>query len=585
MDPRRVAHVLSRISNLLELSGVDRFKARAYRGAAEAIRTVITDDITQMYRSGEIATLSGVGPATLSVIGELVETGESAYLNRLLETIPEGLKDVAEVPGLTAPKAALLHHELGITSLEDLEAAARDGRLRTVRGFGEKTVKRVLKGIEVVRGRSGRLRYKPALIEATRSAEQILTHPFVTRVEIAGELRRIANVVNEITLVAECDAPDGIGPADVLNEIAQGDSVLQSQQNGSALHIRFVDDTQISLTCANHPDFVMAMWRETGNAEHVAAVAAYASSRGMSLDDNGLISSRGDGIPITSETELYAALGLPYIVPELREGLGEVDAAGSGRLPNLIERDDIRGVLHCHTEYSDGSASIAEMAAAARERGWSFLGISDHSQAAFYAGGLKPDDVRRQADEIDALNVEFPDFKLLNGIECDILGDGSLDYERSLRDRFDYVIGSIHSRFSMSRADMTARILAAMDDPALTILAHPTGRLLLEREPYEVDLDAVIEKAAARGVCIELNADPARLDLDWRWCKVASERGVCIEIGPDAHSARGLDHTWLGVSLARKAWLTPGDVLNTRSAGEIVSFARGRPSAVLKSPN
>ena len=572
MDPRRVAHVLSRISNLLELSGVDRFRARAYRVAAEAIRGVQTDDVSPLFRSGALAALPGVGPATLSVIAELVESGESSYLSRLLETIPEGLTDVASVPGLTAAKAALLHREIGVESLDDLEAAAKDGRLRTVRGFGEKTVQRVLRGIDVVRGRSGRLRYRAAQVEAQRSAQMMAMHPDIVRVEAAGELRRIANVVNEITLVAECRAE----PEQVLDEIAKDAGVLEATRRGCAMHVRFVDDTEISLACASQADFALQMWRATGNAEHVAAVTAHAAAVGITLEPDGLRTISGSRIPITSDADLYAALGLPYIVPELREGLGEVDAAIRGDLPNLIERDDIRGVLHCHTEYSDGSVPIAEMVAAARERGWSFLGISDHSQAAFYAGGLKPDAVRRQADEIDRLNASLPDFTILKGIECDILGDGTLDYDSALRGQFDYVIGSIHSRFSMDRDAMTARITSAMDDPSLTILAHPTGRLLLEREPYAVDLDAVIDKAAATGVTIELNADPARLDLDWRWCRTARACGVRIEIGPDAHSPRGLDHTWFGVSLARKAWLTADDVINTKPAADIVRIARAR---------
>jgi DNA polymerase (family 10) len=416
------------------------------------------------------------------------------------------------------------------------------------------------------------LRYRPALLEATRSAAEIAAHPDVIRVDVAGELRRIASVVNDLALVAECSAD----ATQVLREVADGAGVLESSRRGSALHIRFVDDTKISLTCARQSEFVMKLWRETGNGEHVAAVEAHASTRGMSIGDRGVTDNRGALVPIVSEMELYETLGLQYIVPELREGLGEVDAASRGSLPDLITRHDIRGVLHCHSEYSDGSVPIAEMVAAARERGWSFLGISDHSQAAFYAGGLKPDTVLRQAGEIDALNANLTDFTVLKGIECDILADGTLDYDQQLREGFDYVIGSIHSRFSMDRETMTARILAAMDDPTLTVLAHPTGRLLLEREPYEVDIDAVIEKAASNGVCIELNADPARLDLDWRWCKIAHEQGVCIEIGPDAHSPRGLDHTWFGVSLARKAWLSAADVLNCRTANEVVQFARAR---------
>jgi DNA polymerase (family 10) len=572
MDPRRVAHILSRISSLLELSGVDRFRARAYRGAADAVRSLTTDDVTPFFRSGELASLPGVGPATLSVIEEVIETGESTYLNRLLETIPEGLAEVARVPGLTAAKAALLHRELGVESLDDLEAAAMDGRLATVRGFGEKTVKRVRRGIEVVRGRSGRLRYKPALIEAQRSAQQIQSHPDVVRVEPAGELRRIANVVNDIVLVAECS-----GDANhVMREIADGAGVLESERVGAAMHIRFVDDTQIQLVCASATAFAFELWRATGNAEHVAAVLAHARSRGIEVSASELRDKRGATISITSEADIYDAFGMQFVVPELREGSGEVEAATRGALPELLRREDIRGVLHCHSAYSDGSVPIAEMAAAARERGWDYLGISDHSQAAFYAGGLKPDDVRKQHDEIDRLNSQFTDFRILKGIECDILGDGELDYDKSLRGTFEYVIGSVHSRFSMDRETMTARVLAAMDDPTMTILAHPTGRLLLEREPYDLDLDAVIEKAASNGVAIELNADPARLDLDWRWCRTAHQRGVLIEIGPDAHSPRGLDHTWFGVLLARKAWLSAADVLNTRSAAEILEIASSR---------
>jgi DNA polymerase (family X) len=572
MDPRRVAHVLSRISNLLELSGVDRFRTRAYRGAAESIRDLSTDDVTPLFRSGALAALPGVGPATLSVIAELVETGESSYLDRLLETIPEGLTDVASVPGLTAAKAALLHRELGIGSLDDLEAAARDGRLRTVRGFGEKTVRRVLRGIDVVRGRSGRLRYQPALVEAMRSADQVAAHPDVVRVEPAGELRRIAAVVNDIVLVGECSTEAG----NVLREVANDAGVVESERRGSAMRIRFVDDTEIYLSCAHSNSFVFELWRRTGNSEHVAAVAAYAGDAGVTFEHDGIRDETGRTIAVTSEQDIYEAAGLPFIVPELREGMGEVDAAARGEMPALITRDDIRGVVHCHSDYSDGSVPIAEMAAAARERGWSYIGISDHSQAAFYAGGLKPDDVRRQHDEIDGLNAELTDFRILKGIECDILADGALDYDGALREDFDYVIGSIHSQFSMDRDRMTARILAAMDDPTLTILAHPTGRLLLQREPYEVNLDAVIDRAVANGVTLELNADPARLDLDWRWCRVARDRGARIEIGPDAHSPRGLDHTWFGVSLARKAWLSAANVLNTHSAVEILKIARER---------
>ncbi|MGI8508798.1 MAG: DNA polymerase/3'-5' exonuclease PolX [Gemmatimonadaceae bacterium] len=568
MDARRAAHVLERISGLLELSGVEKFRARAYRGAAAALRALGSDDITPLYYSGELASVPGIGPATLSVLAELVETGESSYLNRLLETVPEGLLQVARVPGLTPAKVALLHTEIGIESLEDLEEAARDGRLRTVRGFGDKTVKHVLQGIEIVRGRGGRLLYREALIEAERSALQLAQQPDVKRVDAAGEIRRISDVVRDIALVAECD--DDADAAAVLNEMERTPGVLEAERRGDAVHLRFVDDTEIDVSCAAPEAFPLALWRATGSAEHVAQVEEYAASCGLSI--NG-----GDNNePVKSEHHLYERLGLQYIPPELREALGEVEAAARDALPNLIRADDIRGVLHCHSEHSDGSVPIAEMAAAARERGWDYLGISDHSMAAFYAGGLKPDDVMRQHDEIDRLNNDTPGFRILKGIECDILADGALDYDTSIRDSFEYIIGSIHSRFSMDLETMTARVLAAMDDPRLTILAHPTGRLLLQREPYALDLEAVIHKAAATGVTLELNADPARLDLEWRWCKKANDLGVRIAIGPDAHSPRGLDHTFFGVKLARKAWLTADNVLNTRSADEILTIARSR---------
>jgi DNA polymerase (family 10) len=260
----------------------------------------------------------------------------------------------------------------------------------------------------------------------------------------------------------------------------------------------------------------------------------------------------------------------------MREGMGEIEAAARRELPQLVTFDDLRGVLHCHSDYSDGTATVEEMANAAKERGWSYIGISDHSESAFYAGGLKRDKLARQHDEIDRLNAQMTDFRILKGIEADILADGRLDYDAKTLDRCDYVIGSIHSRFSMDGDAMTKRVLAAMDDPHLTILAHPTGRLLLSREPYAINVEAVLEKAADVGVAVELNADPHRLDLDWRYCRQAKELGVPIEIGPDAHSTAALDNVHFGIGMARKAWLEAGEVLNTGSAEDVIAFARKR---------
>jgi DNA polymerase (family 10) len=342
--------------------------------------------------------------------------------------------------------------------------------------------------------------------------------------------------------------------------------------------VSYVDETCLDLQCVADRDFAVALWRGTGTNAHVEKALAHAAVHEVRLTMEGLVGPDGTPVPVDDEAALYAALLLSYVPPELREGTTEIDAAARGELPKLVTTEDIRGVLHCHSNYSDGKSTIAEMAAAAQARGWSYIGITDHSQAAFYAGGLKRDEVFAQHEEIDRLNESFDGFRILKGIEADILADGRVDYDDDVLDRFDYVIGSIHSRFAMGEAQMTQRVLTALDDPRLTILAHPTGRLLLNREPYGIDMAAVIEKAAETGAAIELNADPHRLDLDWRFLHGAKERGVKIEIGPDAHSTRSLAWTDLGVGMARKGWIEASDVLNAQSVEEVLDFARRRRS-------
>ena len=300
------------------------------------------------------------------------------------------------------------------------------------------------------------------------------------------------------------------------------------------------------------------------------------AAHGVRVVGNSLVDARGRTLAVGDEAEVYDAGGLLWVPPELREGLGEVDAAANGALPRLVELQQLCGVLHCHSQYSDGKATIAEMAHAARAKGWSYIGISDHSQAAFYASGVLREAMLEQHDEIDALNAKRSDFRVLKGVEADILADGRLDYDEELLSRFDYVIASIHSRFKMDGAAMTERVLHAMDNPHMTILAHPTGRLLLSRAAYAIDVEAVLQKAADVGVAVEVNADPHRMDLDWRYLHHAKELGVTIEIGPDAHSRTALDWTELGVAMARKGWLERGDVLNTRDAAGVVAFARQR---------
>jgi DNA polymerase (family 10) len=574
MDSRTAAHVLSQIGALLNVKSDQKFKARAYAGAARALIALDTDDLAPLIRSGELADTAGIGPATLSVVRELVETGESSYLNTLREGMPEGLLELLRVPGLNAAKIQVIHDSLGVQTVEDLERVAQNGQLAALPKFGKKTAEKILKGIEVMRRNAHLKRFPAAAVEAHVLRTNIVKHPDIAHAEVAGSIRRHNEVVADIDIVAECSAD----PVKVAESFARSPGVSKSTKlaDPGSVRIRFVDGTHLDMHCVSKADYPVALWRATGSAAHVEEMNVLAKSRGFEITGNALVRTGGERLVLEDEDDFFTALDLVPIPPEMREGMGEIEASARRELPNPVVFDDIRGVLHCHSDYSDGAATIEEMADAAKERGWNYIGISDHSESAFYAGGLKRDKVLRQHEEIDRLNARMEDFRILKGIEADILADGRLDYDPRVLDSFDYVIGSIHSRFSMDGDTMTKRVLAALDDPHLTILAHPTGRLLLSREPYAIDIGAVLEKAAAVGVAVELNADPHRLDLDWRYCRQAKELGVTIEIGPDAHSTGGLDNVHFGIGMARKAWLEAGEILNARSADDVLAFARKR---------
>ncbi len=574
MDSRTAAHVLSQIGALLEVKGEQKFKARAYAGAARALIALDADDLAPLLRSGELTDTPGIGPATLSVVRELIETGESSYLNQLREGFPEGLLELLRVPGLNAAKIQVIHDALGVQTVEDLERVAQNGQLAELPKFGKKTAEKILRGIGILRRDAHLQRFPAAAVEAHLLLANVMKHPDVTHAEVAGSIRRHNEVVSDIDIVAECSAD----PEAVAASFARSPGVSQSKtgEYPGSVHIRFVDGTHLDMHCVRKEDYPAALWRATGSTAHVEEMRVLAQSRGFEIAGNSLIGKGGKRVKLEDERSFFTALDLVPIPPELREGMGEIEAAARRELPQLVTFDDLRGVVHCHSDYSDGAATIEEMAIAARERGWDYIGISDHSESAFYAGGLKRDKLLRQRDEIDRLNAGMRGFRILKGIEADILADGRLDYDAEILDGFDYVIGSIHSRFSMEGDAMTKRVLAALDDPHLTILAHPTGRLLLSREPYAIDVEAVLEKAVLVGVAVELNADPRRLDLDWRYCRQAKELGVTIAIGPDAHSTAGLDNVHFGIGMARKAWLEAGEILNTRSADDVVAFARKR---------
>src|ERR1700737_1506169 len=574
MDSRSAAPRFSQNGPLLEAKGDQRFKARAYAGAARALVALDTDDLSALLNSGELIDTPGIGPGTLSVIRELVETGESSYLSRLQEGMPQGLLDLMQVPGLSVAKIQVIHDALGVETVEDLERVAQNGQLAALPRFGKKTAEKILRGIEISRRNAHLERFPPAAVEAHLILSHVEKHPARKSAAVAGAIRRHNEVVADIDIVAECSTD----LEDVTESFARAPGVSKAKtgpEPGTA-RIRFVDGTQLDMYCARSADYPMALWRATGSTAHVEEMTVLADKKGFEIKGNWLVKKEGKRIPIASEEALFVALGLVPIPAEMREGMGEIEAAARRQLPDLVTFDDLRGVLHCHSDYSDGAATIEEMASAAKERGWDYIGISDHSESAFYAGGLKRDKLLRQQEENDRLNAEMKGFRILKGIEADILADGRLDYDAEVLDGFDYVVGSIHSRFSMDGDAMTKRALSALDDPHPTILAHPTGRLLLSREPYAINVEAVLEKAADVGVAVELNADPHRLDLDWRYCRQAKELGVTIEIGPDAHSTAGLDNFHFGVGKARKAWREPQEILTARSAAEVIAFARKR---------
>ncbi|HEX6574524.1 MAG TPA: DNA polymerase/3'-5' exonuclease PolX [Gemmatimonadaceae bacterium] len=570
MDSRTVAHVLNQIGSLLELSGAPRYKARAFQKAGRSILSLGANDITPLLKNGELKKLPNVGPATISIIEDLLENGESSYLQRLSEEIPRGLVQMARVPGLGIAKVKLIHRELGVETLDELEQAARDGRLAKLPKFGPRTAERILSGIEFARDSGKRSLYHRGLAQAVVLCEGVSRHPDVIEALIAGTVRRHHETIGDIDIVAICKSD----PIAVAQSFAAGPAITEVIENGSRVSIRFIDDTRMDLWCTTPAESVMTLWRATGSAEHVLQLTSFAKSNGFTLDETSLRKGKGKPLKLKSESDLFAALGLEDIPPEIREGTGEIDAAATGSLPELITSEDIKGALHCHSTYSDGGATIEEMAEAAKERGWKYIGITDHSQAAFYAGGMKRDKIKRQHDEIDELNAAMKGFRILKGIECDILPSGDLDYGDNTLDMFDYIVGSVHSQFKMDEDAMTKRILSAMDDPRLTILGHATGRLLLSRDAYPVDVEAVIDKAAENGTVLELNCDPHRMDLDWRYIREAKDKGIMIEIGPDAHSQSELDNVESGVGMARKAWLTASDVLNAQSARDVLGVAK-----------
>jgi len=589
MNKHAIAGILNEIGVLLELKDENLFKVRAYHAGARALET-LEEDLDTVIAEGRLQGIKGIGEALAKKITELQATGRLEFFEKLKASTPPGLVEMLEIPGLGAKKIKALHARLGVNSIEDLARACAEGRVEGLDGFGPKTQDNLLAGI---RNREAYGR-RHLWWEAFRVAEPILQGlralPQVRRAEHAGSLRRGLETVGDLDFIVAAEewAPVVqwfVSRPEVAEVTAQGETKAS---------VRFASGLQADLRIVPPDQFVFALHHFTGSKEHNVQMRQRAQARGLSLSEWGLVPAEGEGTAkekaganrgvtgaasdgIQTETALFAALGLHDIPPELREGLGEIDAAEQGDMPRLVEAADLRGAFHNHTTASDGRNTLAEMVAGAQARGWEYLGIADHSQASFQANGLDADRLRRQIAEIAALNRSGRcRIQVFAGVECDIFPDGRLDLDESVLRELDYVVVSVHSAFTQSEAEMTARIIRAIEHPSTTMLGHLTGRLLLKREGYAVNVTKVLDAALANHVAIELNANPQRLDMDWRHWRAAAGRGLICVINPDAHDVAGLDFVRAGVNAARKGGLTAAQVLNTRGLSEVRQHLRAK---------
>ncbi|MBN1614736.1 MAG: DNA polymerase/3'-5' exonuclease PolX [Deltaproteobacteria bacterium] len=561
-----VIRILDQIAVLLELKGENPFKSRAYESAARNIEQT-DEDFERIIEENRLSTIKGIGDAISKKIRELAETGSLAYYENLRASVPEGHLEMLRIPGLGPKKIRTLHEKLGIEEIGELEYACHENRLVDLSGFGEKTQKKILAGIEHLKRYREKRLYAEAIEEAEALLALILQRPEATEASLAGSLRRRCEIVKDIDLLAASAQPQTL--AEWFTALPQVESVTARGETKVSIVLKSGINADLRIVKAG--EYPYALHHFTGSREHNTAMRGRAKRMGIKMNEYGLYAPEGN-IACKSEAEVFAALGLPFIPPELREDMGEIEAAERGTLPGLIDRRDIRGLFHIHTRMSDGADTLEAIAAEAKAMGLDYIGISDHSQAAYYAGGLSREDIVKQSDIIDALNEKESSFHIFKGIEADILPEGRLDYDDETLERFDFVIAAVHSHFGMSEGEMTNRILKALGNPFTTMLAHPSGRLLLAREAYAVDLQAVIDFAAERGKVLEINANPQRLDLDWRLCPYAKRRKALIALNPDAHNLEGLRYIEYGLHIARKGWLESGDCLNCLALEEIKAF-------------
>jgi DNA polymerase (family 10) len=593
MNKHAIAGILNEIGILLELKDENLFKVRAYHAGARALET-LEEDLNTVIAEGRLQGIKGIGEALAKKITELHATGRLEFFDELKASVAPGLIELLEIPGLGAKKIKVLHEQLGIRSIADLARACVEGKVEGVDGFGQKTQEKLLAGIRNREAYGRRHRWWDAFTVAEPILQELRALPQVRRAEHAGSLRRGLETVGDLDFIVAAEEW-----APIVRWFVSRPGVVEvTAQGETKTSVRFANGLQADLRIVPPDQFVFALHHFTGSKDHNVQLRQRAQARGLSLSEWGLVPAGGEGTAkekveaqrrsageqpgvIQTEAGLFAALGLHDIPPELREGLGEIEAAEKGDFPRLVELADLRGVFHNHTTASDGRNTLTEMVEGAQARGWEYFGVADHSQASFQANGLDATRLRRQIAEIAVLNRSGRyTTRVLTGVECDILPDGRLDLDEAVLRELDYVVVSVHSSFTQSEEEMTARIIRAIEHPCTTMLGHLTGRLLLKREGYAVNVGKVIDAALANRVAIELNANPQRLDMDWRHWRAAAERGLLCVINPDAHDVAGLDFCRAGINAARKGGLMAAQVLNTRSLSEIQKYLSARnPSA------
>ena len=586
MTKSQIAAVLEEIATLLELKDENPFKIRAYANAARSLET-FGGNLSDLQDEEALGKIPGVGKAIAAKIKELAGTGKLKYLEELRAEFPTAILELFSISGLGAKKIKALYEQLHISSIEQLREACESGKVSELPGFGETTQTKICAAIEQRAKHSGYFQFGQIAAEAEKLRHDLAAHPDALQVDVAGSYRRRREIVRDIDVVVATKKPAAITGWFIQHPFVE--SIIA--QGPTKTSVRLRSGIQCDLRVVSTAEYPFALNYFTGSKEHNIEMRSRALQRGWTLNEYRLAKLPSDPkakkkaklsakIPtVRDEADLYRALGLDLVPPELRENCGEFEAAEQHALPKLLKKEDLRGTFHCHTVASDGHNTLEEMAAAAKELGLEYLGIAEHSKSSVQAHGVDAAKLREQITAIRKLNKKAAGFRLFAGVECDILPDGKLDFDDEILSELDFVVASVHSVFNLSEAEMTKRVIRALENPFVTILAHPTGRLLLKREPYAIDIPAVLEAAAATGTWVELNAAPKRLDLDWRWWSMAKEKGVKCVIDPDAHRTERLQDLWFGVGIARKGWLTKADVMNCLPRSKIeaaLTLKRGK---------